>query len=107
MKPWPKDPEERPTADQIARALVAAAKQTGDTERLAQAARDLGEFRNLVLRARWVALDALNQLYPRCGLATLAAKVGYLGANPMASLIAARTARWWSKPALDAVIAAI
>lgn len=94
-----------PTADEIARAMVAAADETGDRARLAAAVADVeGAFRNLATRARWLALEALNVLYPRVGLRTLARLLGSPPANSYASLNAAKAARWWSEVAVNRVI---
>jgi hypothetical protein len=105
---WPRDPDYAPTEMEIARAFVAAAKETGDFERLAAAVGpDGGGLTALTTRSRWLALAALDLLWPRAGLRNLARKLGYDGANANAALAAARQSTWWNDHALNRIVDAI
>jgi hypothetical protein len=106
LRPWPREPDEAPSADEIARAYVAAARELDDVARLAELA-DVDAYRRLTTRARWLALAALDLLWPRVGLSALARKLGYEGSGHHAALISARQASRWSPEALDSVIRAI
>ena len=101
--------DERPTSDQIARAFVLAAREMGDLPRLAAAVEEgPGAYRNLIIRARWVALDALLTLWPRFGVRRFAALLGSsLPNGAYTSMENARQSRWWSQAIVDRVIAGI
>lgn len=105
---WPKDPEECPTARQIAKALVAAAGQTNELGVLTGLAlgADAANARNAIIRCRWLAIEALNVLWPRVGYSAWGRILGG-GSRPHTSIASAKAARWWSQDALDQVIAAI
>ncbi|MGH6956252.1 MAG: hypothetical protein ACREEW_06255 [Caulobacteraceae bacterium] len=105
---WPSDPDLAPSADQIAWAFVAAARETGDVERLAAAARGRpSALGALTTRARWIALAALAELWPRCNLYLLGEKLGANATSVSAGLAFARRSPAWSAAALSRVMAAI
>lgn len=106
LRPWPREQDAAPTADQIARAMVAAARETGDVERLA-AAVDGGGLTAIVTRSRWLALEALHVLWPRCPLQTLAEKLGGSAAGSWGSLNTAKSSSWWSDHAVNRIVDAI
>lgn len=107
LRPWPSSADEAPTADEIARAFVPAARETGDLERLAAAVGSSDDYKSLIARSRWLALAALDLLWPRCGLPNLVAKLGGKKDGCWASLAAARSASWWNDHALNRVVDAI
>lgn len=108
LRPWPADPDAAPTADQIAKAFVAAARETGDIDRLAAAvAPDGGGLGALITRSRWLALAALEMLWPRVGLRNMAEKLGGASSNANASFATAKAASWWSDHAVNRVVDAI
>ena len=105
---WPGDPDGAPIADQIARAFVAAARELGDLDRLREAvAPDGVGYAALITRSRWLALGALQELWPRAPLRRLGSLLGAAAPSCHASLLAARVTSWWSTASLERVIAAI
>jgi hypothetical protein len=105
-KGWPIDPEERPTAAQMARAFWLACGELGDQQRLRDHVLGGGDLVGFISRARWFAVAALQLVYPRTGINCLARP---LGANSSAhpSLKHAQGAPWWSQAAIDRIVAGI
>lgn len=100
---------ELPTADEIARAYVAAAREVGDVEALADAATSLERYNRFVSRARWLALAALNRLFPKVARTSLARWLGYdRPSNQIAAnWMQAQRAPWWDAKAVGRVVDAI
>lgn len=60
---WPADPQERPTAHEIAQVIVWAARAIGPEDRLQKAAAT-GDLKQLPSRVRQLAGHALRCLFP-------------------------------------------
>lgn len=90
---WPRNPDEAPSADDVAGAFVAACRATGELDRLTAHMADGGGLTDLIVRGRWVAVEALNILYPRVGLDGLARVLG--GSNGAVRMTQVRKAGWW------------
>jgi hypothetical protein len=84
----PIDPEEIPTAEAVARALVAASRVTGENPVAVIESRSTS-------RAKYAALDALLVFYPLCPKSWLARYVG--GCEPSNLQNQAKKARWWGE----------
>lgn len=82
-----------PDADDVANALVAAAKATDELAALAQHGTAVLAG-SLPLRARWLALAALRDVWPRC-LPHLARRWAD-GGHPGAALKRAQAMTWWN-----------
>lgn len=91
------DPEEIPTADAVAHALVAAARVTGENPLLI--AKRTGRF-------RVPALGALRAFYPLCPAWMLARYVG-LNDGYTATVAMAKKAVWWTQQGEPALAAAM
>ena len=102
---------ELPTAEQVARVWVLAAKEVGDLPRLTEASRGRSPkaLLDLVTRARWLAYAALDTVFPRAGYRCLARFVFYRGTpnNCVAGMLSARKCQWWSEAAVVRVVAGI
>lgn len=95
------DPEEIPTADAVAAAVVAAARVTGE-DPLDVVQSKTGS------RARYAALDALIAFYPLCPKSWLGGYVGGCDASNLKNQ--AKKALWWAEsgqPAVDAAMAVL
>lgn len=66
-----------------------------------------GGLAAIVTRSRWLALEALHVLWPRCPLQALAEKLGGSGAGSWGSLNTAKSSRWWSDHAVNRIVDAI
>lgn len=94
------DPEEIPPAEAVARALVAAARVTGENPMV---------FAKRTGRFRVPALAALRAFYPLCPAFMIARYVG-LNDGYSAAVAMARNTVWWSadgQRAIDAAMAAL
>jgi hypothetical protein len=84
-----------PDADDLAFALVAGARQTGELARLVRHAAPMMAG-DMPFRGRWVALAALTTFWP---LATVADLGRALGAGmPLVRLNVCRRMVWWREP---------
>lgn len=92
------DPEEIPTAEAVAAAVVAAARVTGEDP--LSLADPVGP------RARFPALAALAVFYPECPPPMLGRCVG-LNSNVRGRLDQAKNAKWWPEAGAAAVEAAV
>lgn len=105
---WPQGPDAAPSAEQIARAFVAAARETGDVGRLLEATGGgVDGLKSFVTRARWIAVAALAEIWPRCSLALLGEKLGAKPESVSACVAFARKSPQWSNAALARVWKAI
>lgn len=82
------EPEEIPSADVIARAVVEAAKVTGEDPTRLSVTPPRFHF-------AYAAFSALRTFYPLYPAARLGCRLG-LTANPLPYLASAKKARWWN-----------
>lgn len=106
MATWPKSPEERPTSDQIAVALLTAAREMGEEAQLRDAAERNVHLSNTVMRCRWPAIEALSQIYPRCRLHALGEVLG-VSSNVVGRMAQAKRSAWWSDTVVNRAMALI
>lgn len=87
-----------PTADQIAIAVVTAAKVLGeDPEAVVHGAPGL--------RARHVAMDALAAAFPEARRTGLARCLGYKAPRAaQEAVVGARNSRWWNEMVADEIV---
>lgn len=90
-----------PTADEVAKAIVLAARLHGEDP---EAIFETGT----TSRARHVAMEALRIAYPKAKRAPLALCLGYRttaeGKAPLAMINMARKTKWWREEYVDEIV---
>lgn len=89
-----------PTADQVATAIVTAARLTGESP-VACIAGEGG------MHCRCFALEALKSVFPEARVAGLARCVGFNPATYGGSMASAKIRSWWSDEFVDEVVGAL
>lgn len=94
------------SADQIARAIVAAAQLTGANPR-AVPIPSRRFSHDAIPRARCLAYVALREALPDTSASACARGVGMAGANPRAKITKAKRAHWWRDDMVEEIVGAI
>lgn len=89
-----------PTADEVATAIVAAARLTGEDPVACIAGAP-------ALRCRAFAFEALRSVFPEARVAGLGRCVGWQPSSTHGQIASAKTRSWWSDDAVDEVVGAL